>query len=264
MRRMLSLSRLCIVFGLVASMWPGPVTAQLAPTGGHYAGRACDTGHQPGIVNASGGYGASVPLELPAARGGLPVPLHISFGARGVGAAGLGWDVPLSYVRRDLSFAGRRPALRVDQTPQGREQVLLSLQGQTHRHGPQGIGAGSRSTTRPSLSCASKTARGCSSMEKDVQLSLRCATGARRDGRLALELVDGPGRHDGAARVRDHHAGSHRRQRPVHRPRSHPYNTHPDTGCAKHEVGSRLRRRRRRHPSRCRFSETACSRACVR
>ena len=131
MQWLLSQSWLWVIFALVALMWPHRAAAQLAPTGGHYAGRTSDTGHEPGTVNSSGGYGASVPLDLPAARGGLPVPLQITFGARGVGAAGVGWDVPLSYVRRDTSFAGRRPAFRPDEVPQGCGQVLLALQGRT-------------------------------------------------------------------------------------------------------------------------------------
>ena len=236
MRRMLSLSRLCIVFGLVASMWPGSVTAQLAPTGNHYAGRASDTGHQPGVVNASGGYGASVPLELPAARGGMIVPLHIGFGARGVGAAGLGWDVPLSYVRRDLSFAGRRPALRADQTPQGREQVLLSLQGQTHHmvrkgsdwiakhHAPEivlreqngtwvlfdGEGYSYFFVAPPALTgtgvwlLSSLTGPGGTTVQLEYEITTPALTGGSG---LSIDLV----------RIQ--------------------YNTHPDTGCAKHEVG---------------------------
>ena len=97
----------CLALGFVVSMVPRETAAQLAPTGGHYAGRASDTGYQ-GVVNASGGYAASVPLDLPAARGRLAVPLQITYGARGIGAAGLGWDVPLSYVRVDTSFARRR------------------------------------------------------------------------------------------------------------------------------------------------------------
>src|SRR6185436_19705356 len=85
-----------------------PAAAQLAPTGAHYAAQASDTGFS-GSVNSSGGYGASVPLDLPAARGGLPVPVSIVYGERGVGAAGLGWDVPLSYIYRDRTIAHRRP-----------------------------------------------------------------------------------------------------------------------------------------------------------
>jgi hypothetical protein len=78
----------------------------------------------------AGGYAAAVPLDLPAARGGLPVPLQIVSGGRGVGAAGLGWDVPLSYVRRDTSVAHRRPIMHGDSEPVGREQVSLAFQGQ--------------------------------------------------------------------------------------------------------------------------------------
>src|SRR5262245_33947669 len=35
----------------------------------------------------------SIPLDLPGARGGLPVPVAVVSGAPRVGAAGLGWDV---------------------------------------------------------------------------------------------------------------------------------------------------------------------------
>ena len=119
----------CLVLGLVVLLAPWPTTAQLAPTGGHYAGRPSDTGYVSGMVNVTGGFAASVPLDLQPARGGLPVPVQITYGARGVGAAGLGWDVPLSYVRRDTSFARRRPAFGDNTPPQPREQVFLSLHG---------------------------------------------------------------------------------------------------------------------------------------
>ncbi|HEU4730973.1 MAG TPA: hypothetical protein VFT22_23930, partial [Kofleriaceae bacterium] len=115
-------------FALAASLAPRPAAAQLAPTGGHYAGKPSDTGYA-GAVNSSGGYSASVPLDLPAARGGLPIPLHISYHEHGVGAAGLGWDVPLSYIRRDTTFARRRPAGTAGVEPQAREQVSLVLEG---------------------------------------------------------------------------------------------------------------------------------------
>ena len=112
-----------------AVLTPLPAAAQLAPTGGHYAARASDTGFA-GAVNSSGGYRASVPLDLPAARGGLPVPVQIVYGGHRVGAAGLGWDVPLSYIFRDTTIAHRRPANFPDASPQAREQVLLMLDGQ--------------------------------------------------------------------------------------------------------------------------------------
>jgi hypothetical protein len=47
---------------------------------------------------------------LPAEGAGLPVPLRIVSVAHGVGAAGLGWDIPFSYIQRDRTFAHRRPA----------------------------------------------------------------------------------------------------------------------------------------------------------
>ena len=80
-------------------------------------------------MNSSGGYGASVPLDLPPARGGLPIPLHISYGEHGVGAAGLGWDVPLSFIRRDTTFARHRPVGAPGVDPQAHEQVSLVLEG---------------------------------------------------------------------------------------------------------------------------------------
>ena len=132
--------RCCVAVALVAWWAPQAAIAQLAPTGDHYAGRASDTGYQ-GAVNAMGGYSASVPLDLPPARGGLPLPLSVVYGARGVGAAGLGWEVPLSYVRVDTTFVRRRPAYSaattaVDPTP--RQQVTLSLGGQTSNLVPHG------------------------------------------------------------------------------------------------------------------------------
>jgi len=53
--------------------------AQVAPTGGHYAARPSDTGFA-GLVNSSGGFSQSVPLNLAPAKGGLPVPVQIVYG----------------------------------------------------------------------------------------------------------------------------------------------------------------------------------------
>src|SRR6266436_2656924 len=108
-----------------------PAFGQLAPTGEHYAGRASDTGFTGGLVNQTGTYAATVPLDLPAARGGLPVPLQIVYGAHGAGAAGLGWDIPLSYIQRDRTFAHRRPLSAPGTLPVPRERTYLSLLGQT-------------------------------------------------------------------------------------------------------------------------------------
>src|SRR3569623_1669325 len=56
--------------------------AQVAPTGSHYAMRPSDTGHDGVGPNASGGFSPSLPLDLPPARGGLPVPLEVISGPR--------------------------------------------------------------------------------------------------------------------------------------------------------------------------------------
>jgi hypothetical protein len=123
-RRWLSLG--CVALGL--SLAASRASAQLAPTGGHYGGRPSDTGFHGG-VSSSGGYQAAVPLELPGARGGLPVPVQVVYIERAVGAAGLGWDVPLSFVRVDTTLARRRPKGNPGAAPQAPEQVAVHLEG---------------------------------------------------------------------------------------------------------------------------------------
>jgi hypothetical protein len=105
------------------------VQAQLAPTGGHYAARASDTGFA-GAVNSQGEYGASVPLDLPAVRGGLPLPVGIVSGGHTTGAAGVGWDVPLSFIRRDTTIAHRRPMNIPDAAPRIGERISVVIEGQ--------------------------------------------------------------------------------------------------------------------------------------
>jgi hypothetical protein len=70
------ISSLCLA--MAASFAAAPAEAQLAPTGGHYGGRPSDTGHG-GFVNSTGGYAASIPLDLPSARNGLPVPVQVNY-----------------------------------------------------------------------------------------------------------------------------------------------------------------------------------------
>src|SRR5262249_28754807 len=76
-----------MVMGL-ALVSPSVALAQLAPagTGDHHAARASDTGFA-GEVGSSGRYNASVQMDLPSARGGLPVPVQVVFGGRRFGAA---------------------------------------------------------------------------------------------------------------------------------------------------------------------------------
>ena len=61
---------------ILALTAPSAALAQMAPVfSDHQAARESDTGFAD-AVNSSGGYGTSVPLDLPAARGGLKVPVQ--------------------------------------------------------------------------------------------------------------------------------------------------------------------------------------------
>lgn len=119
---------------LVASV---RIFAQDAPTGSHYAGRSTDTGHAGGIVNATGAFPASIPLELPFARGELNIPLRIVYGGR-LGAAGLGWDIPISYIKRDHTLARSRPISEPNTALLARDKLTLSLFNQTYELVPAG------------------------------------------------------------------------------------------------------------------------------
>jgi len=114
---------------VVMVCWTRPSEAQLAPTGTHYAGRPTDTGFTG--PNGRGGYSASVPLDLPPAHGGLPVPIQIVSGSSGYGAAGVGWDIPLSFVYVDDSYVRRRPAPGSGESLRPRERVSVSLLGRS-------------------------------------------------------------------------------------------------------------------------------------
>src|SRR5262249_45950522 len=131
-RRLIAASILIawVLFALITS-GAQQAFAQLAPTGQHYAGRASDTGYGGSVAIAAWTFAAESPLELPPARAGLPIRFLITYGARGVGAAGLSWDVPLSYIQHDRTFAHRRPASSLGALPTPRERAYLSLLGQS-------------------------------------------------------------------------------------------------------------------------------------
>ncbi len=93
------------------------------PIGGHHAGRGPDTG-------GSRGYSTTVPLDLPAARGGLPVPVTLRLGGTRVGALGRGGDVQLSFISDLSTFARRRPTGEVAGPATPTRRVLLSLSGE--------------------------------------------------------------------------------------------------------------------------------------
>ena len=112
--------------------------AQLAPNGERYAGRASDTGFGGNAVDATGSFPTSVALDLPPSRAGLPLPLQMVYGAHRVGAAGLGWDIPLSYLQQDSTFAHRRPASAANAPPVPRQRTTISLLGQNADLIPRG------------------------------------------------------------------------------------------------------------------------------
>jgi VCBS repeat protein len=116
------LSIVCVLAGSVLTAQPAQAQLSLppaGPSGGGFAG------------SNSGGYGASVPLDLPGAHGGLPIPVQITYSEHGVGAAGRGWDVPLSYIRDDTTVTHRRPVGTPNVAPAPREQVSLVLGGRS-------------------------------------------------------------------------------------------------------------------------------------
>ena len=80
-----------------------PIDRQFAPFG------TATTGDH-GTVGATGAYATQVPLDLPAPRGDVSVPVSVVYqgGAR-VGAAGVGWDVPILGVTRRSNVSRNKP-----------------------------------------------------------------------------------------------------------------------------------------------------------
>lgn len=65
-----------------------------------------------GAVSPTGGFAASVPLDLPSPRGSVPLPLSVVYTGSGrAGVAGQSWDVPLRtcVVRRRSGAISHEP-----------------------------------------------------------------------------------------------------------------------------------------------------------
>jgi hypothetical protein len=123
------LRNVAIIFGMFV---PNIVGAQDAPlTDSHYGGRASDTGYG-GTVTPNGGYQASIPFDLPPTRDGTPIPFQLVSSGASAGAAGLGWDVPLSFIHVDNTYVHRKPyGLEPLGGVQSNQQVFMSLNGHT-------------------------------------------------------------------------------------------------------------------------------------
>lgn len=81
-------------------------------------------------VSPAGGYAASVPLDLPTPRGSVPVPVSIVHDdSLHAGVAGIGWDVPLSYVRRSTDPWRRKPTAVLGAGEAAPEQVTVVVGG---------------------------------------------------------------------------------------------------------------------------------------
>ncbi len=117
-----TLSGACALLCLLA--FTGHAGAQITPVGGHHPTRGPGGGLEAG-VSPTGGYNTAVPLELPSPRGQIPVPLTVTYtGGTRAGAAGVGFDVPLSYVRMSRQLRGRKPAIDGGPPP---ERLFLSI-----------------------------------------------------------------------------------------------------------------------------------------
>ena len=87
----------------------------------------------------TGGFGASVPMSLPTPPSGLPVPVSIQYsGPARDGDAGVGWEVPLSYVRLQTSTWRRKPSLTSANNDASAARVFVSLNGASTLMVPHG------------------------------------------------------------------------------------------------------------------------------
>ena len=69
-------------------------------------------------VGAKGNLALALPLKLPSPRGGVPLPFTISYnGSNVVGAAGMGWDIPIPGVTWQHNLSRRKPIYRFDGQP---------------------------------------------------------------------------------------------------------------------------------------------------
>lgn len=74
-----------------------------------------DRAFTPLAVGTQGNLVASLPLVLPTPRGGLPMPFAVTWtGSNLVGAAGVGWEIPIAGVTRQHNMSRRKPVHQLD------------------------------------------------------------------------------------------------------------------------------------------------------
>jgi RHS repeat-associated protein len=100
-----------------------PAERAFTPLGGGSLGN-------PTTVGARGNLIASLPLLLPDPHGGLPLPFAVAYtGSNLVGAAGVGWDIPIAGVTRQRNLSRRKPLHRFQgqADPAPAERVFVDI-----------------------------------------------------------------------------------------------------------------------------------------
>jgi len=121
---------LCVALSAIVAAGAQVAFAQVSPVGAHHT-TAGPGGGLDSPVSPTGGYVASVPLDLPRPRGPLPVPLSIVYtGTTRGGAAGQSWDVPLWYLRRSVSDWHRKPEATPDGSNRYVERIFVATGGE--------------------------------------------------------------------------------------------------------------------------------------
>lgn len=112
-------------------MMTSSARAQVAPSASFHPGAGTGAAGEPGL-SPTGGYSAAVPIDLPAPRGAMPIPLSVVYtGLARAGAAGAGWDVPVSYVAWQAPERNR-PAGEAE-TGEPPRRLMLALDGKPQR-----------------------------------------------------------------------------------------------------------------------------------
>jgi hypothetical protein len=81
-------------------------------------------------VGTKGNLTSTLPIALPAPRGGVPLPFAVSYtGSNIVGAAGMGWDIPIAGVTRQRNLSRRKPIHRFEGAldPATADRVIADL-----------------------------------------------------------------------------------------------------------------------------------------
>ncbi len=118
MRTPLTAAVLCIALPFAAS------AQEDVPNASHVAGLGRDTG-------GGSGYVSTVPIDLPASRGGVPVPVTLTLGGVRMGALGRGGQVQLSYLTDLTTFAHQLPTANSIGPANPRRRVTLQLLGES-------------------------------------------------------------------------------------------------------------------------------------